>query len=74
MTEIRAERDRRLVASDGPMLRATERGTPADVAAWKAYRQALRDLPPTARPAVDACVTPEVLAAYEPTWPAELVG
>lgn len=42
---IRVERDRRLRASNGPMARANETGV--KIAEWKAYRQALRDLPQT---------------------------
>ena len=42
-TRIRAERDRRLTESDGKMARATETGF--RVGEWKAYRQALRDVP-----------------------------
>ena len=40
---IRTERDTRLAASDGPILRANETGM--QVQAWLAYRQALRDVP-----------------------------
>lgn len=43
MAEVRAKRDKDLVATDGPFLRAAEKGSvPADLAA---QRQALRDLP-----------------------------
>ena len=45
---VRAERNVRLVESDGPMARATETGW--QEAAWKAYRQALRDVPTQADP------------------------
>ena len=41
---LRAERDRRLAASDWIVARAYERGEPVPEA-WAAYRQALRDLP-----------------------------
>lgn len=42
---IRLERDRHLAASDGLMARANETGV--QIAVWKTYRQALRDLPQT---------------------------
>jgi hypothetical protein len=41
---FRAERDRRLAATDWIVARAYERGEPIPEA-WAAYRQALRDLP-----------------------------
>jgi len=44
---VRARRNALLVASDGLLLRAWEIGSEDDVRAWKAYRQALRDLPQT---------------------------
>ena len=67
LTEIRAERDRRLATSDGPMLRTQETGTGPQIAAMTAYRQQLRDVPQ----AIDlsGIVTPEALAAFEPIWP-----
>lgn len=65
MGRIRTERDRRLVTSDGPYLRAVERGE--DVTALKAYRQALRDIPQKTELTVAA--TPEALAALEAQWP-----
>jgi hypothetical protein len=40
---IRSDRDARLTASDKAILRAMDQG--AKVAEWKAYRQALRDVP-----------------------------
>jgi hypothetical protein len=42
---VRAIRDRLLDASDREWMRLTEVGSPADVEALRAYRQALRDLP-----------------------------
>lgn len=68
VAEIRAERDRRLEASDGPALRAQDRGKPAEIEAWRAYRQALRDLP-AAVATETAAYDPDSLAAYAPPWP-----
>ena len=67
MAEIRAERDRRLTASDGPMLRAQEAGTPPQIAAMKVARQTLRDVPQTTN--LDGLTTVDALAAFEPVWP-----
>lgn len=47
--EIRAERDRRLAATDWVALRGLERGEPVPKA-WRDYRQALRDIPRQADP------------------------
>jgi hypothetical protein len=55
--DARAQRDRRLVACDWVVARATERAEPVP-AAWAAYRQALRDV--TAQPG-----WPDTI-----TWPA----
>lgn len=41
--DVRAERDRRLAATDWRVMVATERGEPVPPA-WQAYRQALRDV------------------------------
>lgn len=54
---LRAERDRRLAASDWIVARAYERGEPVPEA-WAQYRQTLRDLPQT-------LTDEEVLAWYE---------
>lgn len=53
---VRAERDRRLRESDWVALRALE-GGPATTPAWRAYRQALRDI--TTQPDPLAIVWPE---------------
>lgn len=42
-TEVRAERDRRIAASDWVVLRANDQGA-AVQPEWQAYRQALRDI------------------------------
>lgn len=44
VAQVRADRDRRLAATDWVVLRAIDSGVPTD-AAWTAYRQALRDVP-----------------------------
>ena len=51
MRLLRVERDRRLSLCDWVVTKATETGaTVSD--SWKTYRQALRDLPSTASPAL----------------------
>ncbi|GAA5334721.1 MULTISPECIES: phage tail assembly chaperone [Thermus] len=57
---FRAERDRRLAASDWVVARAYERGEPVPPE-WAAYRQALRDLP--------GQLTDEQVLAGEIPWP-----
>jgi hypothetical protein len=71
MAEIRAERERRLAASDGLMLRAQEQGHLAEAEALRVYRQTLRDLPKelAAAKTLEALETPEALGAFEPNWP-----
>lgn len=49
MTRLREERDKRLTASDWVITMHKELGTNIP-AAWKNYRQALRDLPSSATP------------------------
>ena len=68
IAEIRAERDQRLAASDGEMLREQETGG-AKLAALRAYRQALRDVPTVTAPTIEAVGDPDGLAALEPDWP-----
>lgn len=69
MTEIRRARDARLAASDGPMLRVQEQDKAPEIAALKAYRQALRDVPQTTD--LSSLTTPDALDAFEPVWPTE---
>jgi len=69
LAELRAGRDILLAESDGPKLRALERGAAKEIAALDAYRQALRDLPAQAEAELAAIVRVEDLATYEPTWP-----
>jgi hypothetical protein len=73
LRELRAERDRRLAASDGAMLREQESGTPAGVEALRAYRQALRDLPAVLEQsgALERLEDAAALAAFTPEWPAD---
>lgn len=54
---VRAERDRRLAATDWLVVKAAERGEPIPEA-WRAYRQALRDV--TSQPDPLAIEWPEV--------------
>ena len=69
LQEVREERNKRLLASDGEYLKLQEQGTPAQQESSKVYRQKLRDLPAVESPRIDACGTPEALVAYEPVWP-----
>lgn len=68
LAEIRAERDRRLVASDALMLRTQEQNTSL-VEPLKSYRQALRDLPVRVTTDLDTITTTEELETYVPTYP-----
>jgi Phage tail assembly chaperone protein len=72
LAEIRAERDLRLAASDGPMLREQEAGPPERQQALRAYRQALRELPNDLERsgALEALAGPAELAGFAPAWPA----
>ncbi len=68
---IRRERNSRLTASDGEMLKRSEQGNAANVAAYKSFRQRLRDMPATAAGALETLTTPTQLDAYAPPWPDE---
>jgi len=57
---VRAGRDRRLAETDWVVARAYERGEPVPEA-WRAYRQALQDLP--------AQLTDEQVLSGEIPWP-----
>jgi Phage tail assembly chaperone protein len=72
LAEIRAERDARLATSDAAMLREQEQGTEQGVAALRAYRQALRDLPGDLEQSValQALEDVQALEAFAPPWPA----
>ena len=51
MKRLRAERNQKLVDSDWTQYRDVSLSNDSD---WKTYRQALRDLPSTASPTLDA--------------------
>ena len=67
--QIRIERDARLVQEDIAYIRADEAGDTAEKARIAAKKQALRDLPVTIQPQLDALATPKALEAWQPTWP-----
>jgi len=64
---LRIERDKRLAATDWQVVKAKETGTNLS-AAFKAYRQALRDLPSTATPTLDERGELDLSSV---TWPTE---
>ena len=66
---LRLERDSRLDASDKISARLEDLGTPAQIAAHKAYRQALRDLPATVQADLAGIGTANGLENYVPPWP-----
>jgi len=67
MRLLRMERDRRLTDCDWIITMHKELGTNIP-AAWKTYRQALRDLPASASPSLDANGK---LDSTSVTWPTE---
>ena len=67
MRLLRIERDRRLTDCDWIITMHKELGTNIP-AAWKTYRQALRDLPASASPSLDAN---GMLDSTSVTWPTE---
>ena len=69
MAALRAERDNRLEQSDRDKIRLDDIGTPEQIAAHKAYRQALRDLPAVVQADLSALTTAEQIDQYQPTWP-----
>jgi hypothetical protein len=70
LAELRAERDKRLAASDADKARLDDVGTGPQKAALAKYRQALRDVP--AAVAVDvAALDAAALESYTPAWPAK---
>ena len=64
---LRIERDKRLAATDWQVVKAKELGTNLS-AAFKEYRQALRDLPSTATPTLDERGELDLSSV---TWPTE---
>ena len=67
MRLLRAERDRLLTACDWVVTMHKELGTNIP-AAWKTYRQALRDLPASASPKLNSL---DELDLTSVTWPTE---
>ena len=67
MKLLRVERDRLLTACDWIITMHKELGTNIP-AAWKTYRQALRDLPASASPSLDSNYN---LDSTSVTWPTE---
>lgn len=66
---IRRERDKRLAVEDIELMKAEEGGNPGEATRIRAKKQALRDIPATVQPDLNAITTPEDLEAYEPAWP-----
>ena len=67
MRLLRVERDKRLTACDWIITMHKELGTNIP-AAWKTYRQALRDLPASASPSLDSNYDLDLTSV---TWPTE---
>lgn len=66
---LRVERDKRLAATDWKVVKAKELGTNLS-ADFKAYRQALRDLPSTATPTLNEMGELDLSSVTWPTEPA----
>ena len=66
---LRIERDKRLAATDWKVVKAKETGTNLS-ADFKAYRQALRDLPSTATPTLNEMGDLDLSSVTWPTEPA----
>jgi hypothetical protein len=69
MRILRIERDKKLAATDWKVVKAKELGTNLS-ADFKAYRQALRDLPSTATPTLDERGDLDLSSVTWPTEPA----
>ena len=67
MRLLRLERDKRLTSCDWVITMHKELGTNVP-AAWKTYRQALRDLPASASPKLNSL---DDLDLTSVTWPTE---
>jgi hypothetical protein len=74
MRGVRDERNRRLVEADGDKVRLDDTGTPAQIAAHRAYRQALRDLPAAAAAELDGTATALEVDGYQAPWPVQPAG
>lgn len=68
LTEVRQERNTRLLATDAERARLEDVGTAEQRAALAAKRQALRDLPAVVSGQL-AGLTVAQLATYQPVWP-----
>ena len=68
MRLLRLERNKRLTACDWIITMHKELGTNIP-AAWKTYRQALRDLPASANPTVDTRGELDLTSVTFPTEP-----
>jgi len=71
VSEVRRERNQKLTVSDGEMLRRIERGTAEQQAAYRQYRQRLRDVPAVVTAELELLATARQLEDYRPVWPAE---
>jgi hypothetical protein len=69
MAEIRTERNKRLIASDGEMARASEVGTEEEVTTLKVYRQTLRDVPEVVEAVLSQLTDADALESFEVSWP-----
>lgn len=68
LQEVRTERDRRLVISDGKKQELEEIGTPQEMALLKGKRQLLRDFPSRVSQEIADMDLPS-LEVYVPSWP-----
>ena len=68
-TQIREERDRRLLQADDDLKITQDDNDGPREASVRSRRTALRDLPVTIQPVLDAITDPTGLDAYEPVWP-----
>lgn len=64
----------RVTEADRAIERALDRNDAALLPKLRAYRQALRDLPATAKVQIDALSTAAELEMWQPTWPVMPVG
>lgn len=71
LSEIRAERNAKLDASDKELARLTDVGSAKELEDIKAKRQALRDLPAVVAAELSALTTVAELEQYRPQWSEE---
>lgn len=67
--QVRAERDKRLVAEDVAYMRADELGNAAEKQKVKTKKQKLRDLPDTIQSELASIDKAEQLEVWQPSWP-----